>query len=266
MHYIHAYIHIFKHYSHDFIGDGDDSPPKVSEKALPGEFVARISTIDPDSKQEYNNVSISLEGGDGFFGLETVNSAVYLVVGSKKLDREIKPSVTLTVVAKDKGNPYLNASNKFTIQVEDDNDNSPIFEVEEYHASVLETAEPNSVVVQVKANDEDFGENARITYELIPSPETHSNWFDINQSTGVITTKSHIDCEIDPTPILTVLAKDHGKPALTGSATVVVHLIDNNDAPSKTQLLTIISYSPYKTNHRLKITTKENIYIRCAYI
>lgn len=198
-------------------GESDDSPPKVSEKALAGEFVARISIIDPDTKQEYNNVSILLEGGEGYFGLETVNSAVYLVVGSKKLDRENKPSFSLMVVAKDKSNPYLNASSKFTIYVEDDNDTPPTFEVEEYHASVLEMAETGSVVIQVKARDEDSGENARILYELVSSPETHSNWFEINEESGVITTKSHVDCEIDPTPILTVLAKDHGKPPLTGS-------------------------------------------------
>jgi hypothetical protein len=90
-----------------------------------------------------------------------------------------------------------------------------------------------SVVVQVKARDDDSGENARILYELLHTPETHSNWFEINQESGIITTKSHIDCEIDPTPILTILAKDHGNPPLTGSAMVVVHLIDTNDTPSK---------------------------------
>lgn len=238
-----------------FSGESDDSPPKVSEKAQVGEFVARISIIDPDTKQEYNNVSISLEGGDSYFGLETVNSAVYLVVGSKKLDREIKPSFTLMVVAKDKSNPYLNASTKFTIYVEDDNDSAPTFEVEEYHASVLEMAEPGSVVIQVKARDEDSGDNAQILYELVSTPETH-NWFEINEETGVITTKSHVDCEIDPTPIITVLAKDSGKPPLTGSATVVVHLIDTNDTPSKPLLLflccCLVLFSGFLFNHTHK--------------
>lgn len=200
---------------------------------MPGEFVARISIIDPVTKQEYTNASISLDNGDGSFGLETVNSAVYLVVGAKRLDREKRPSYTLTVVAKDKGNPSLNASSKFTILVEDDNDSPPSFELEEYHASVPELAEPGSVVIQVKAEDEDSGENSRILYELLSTPETHSDWFEINEETGVISTRAHIDCEIDPTPVLTVLAKDHGLPPLTGSATVVVHLIDTNDTPSK---------------------------------
>jgi hypothetical protein len=188
---------------------------------------------DPDSKQEYSNVSITLEGGEGNFVLETVNSAVYLVVANRKLDRERKPSFTLSVIARDKGNPNLNASTKFTLLVEDDNDSAPKFEDDEYHASVLEIAEPGSFILQVKARDDDFGDNARVTYELISTSLSHSQWFQINEDTGIITTLAHIDCEIDPTPRLTVVARDHGKPQLSATTTVFIHLIDTNDTPSK---------------------------------
>jgi len=206
----------------------------VSEKALQGEFVARISVTDPDSKQEYSNVSITLEGGEGNFVLETVNSAVYLVVANRKLDRERKPSFTMSVVARDKGNPNLNASTKFTLLVEDDNDSAPKFESEEYHASVLEIAEPGTFIIQVKARDDDYGDNARVTYQLLQQGNpSHPEWFEINEDTGIITTLAHIDCEIDPTPKLTVIAKDHGKPQLSGTTTVFIHLIDTNDTPSK---------------------------------
>jgi len=45
----------------------DDASPKISESAQPGEFVARISVHDPDSKTEYANVNVTLNGGDGHF-------------------------------------------------------------------------------------------------------------------------------------------------------------------------------------------------------
>ncbi|GIZ04865.1 protein dachsous [Caerostris extrusa] len=37
----------------------EDASPKISEDARPGEFVARISVNDPDSKEEYANVNVT---------------------------------------------------------------------------------------------------------------------------------------------------------------------------------------------------------------
>ncbi|KAK7043292.1 hypothetical protein SK128_010818, partial [Halocaridina rubra] len=207
----------------------DDATPKISEDAQPGEFVARISVNDPDSKEEYANVSVTLEGGDGHFDLTTQDSIIYLMVVSRPLDRELKPNYTLVVFATDQGNPPLHASRKFDLQVTDMNDNAPEFDQTVYHANVLEVADPGTSVFQLSALDRDEGNNSVITYSIRDTPETHSNWFQIDSRTGLITTRTHVDCETEPMPQITVIATDAGSPPLSSSATVKVTIRDVND-------------------------------------
>lgn len=207
----------------------DDATPKISEAAQPGEFVARISVNDPDSKTEYSNVNVSLTGGDGRFGLTTRDNIIYLVIVSLPLDRETQPNYTLDIVATDQGNPPLHASKTIQLRVTDVNDNAPEFERDVYQANVMEVADPGTSVVQVFAVDRDEGNNSAITYSLLDTLDTHSQWFRIDQHTGLVTTRAPIDCETEPVPQLTVIATDMGYPAMSSTATVLVTIHDVND-------------------------------------
>lgn len=207
----------------------DDATPKISESAQPGEFVARISVNDPDSKTEYSNVNVTLNGGEGHFGLTTRDNIIYLVIISLPLDREIQPNYTLNVIATDTGNPPLHASKTIYLRVTDINDNAPDFEREVYHANVMEVADPGTSVIQVVAIDRDEGNNSAIIYSLLDTPDTHSQWFQIDTHSGLITTRAHIDCETEPVPQLTIMAKDNGYPQLSSTATVLVTIHDVND-------------------------------------
>ncbi|KAH8279555.1 hypothetical protein KR018_000821 [Drosophila ironensis] len=207
----------------------DDASPKISESAQPGEFVARISVHDPDSKTEYANVNVSLNGGDGHFALTTRDNSIYLVIVNLPLDREMVSNYTLSVVATDKGTPPLHASKSIFLRITDVNDNPPEFEQDLYHANVMEVADPGTSVLQVLAHDRDEGLNSAITYSLAETPETHAQWFQIDPQTGLITTRSHIDCETEPVPQLTIIARDGGVPPLSSSATVLVTIHDVND-------------------------------------
>lgn len=207
----------------------DDATPKISESAQKGDFVARISVNDPDSKAEYSNVNVTLNGGDGHFGLTTRDNIIYLVIVSLPLDRESQPNYTLSVVATDNGNPPLHASKTIYLRVTDINDNAPEFERDVYHANVMEVADPGTSVLQVVAVDRDEGNNSAVIYSLADTPETHSQWFQIDAHTGLITTRAHIDCETEPVPQLTVIAKDNGHSPLSSSATVLVTIHDVND-------------------------------------
>lgn len=207
----------------------DDATPKISESAQPGEFVARISVHDPDSKTEYSNINVTLSGGDGRFGLTTRDNIIYLVIVSLPLDREVQPNYTLKVVATDTGTPPLHASRTINLMVTDINDNAPEFENEVYHANVMEVSDPGTSVLQVLATDKDDGNNSAITYMLVDTFETHSSWFQIDSRSGLVTTRAHVDCETDPVPRLTVIATDNGFPPLSSSATVLVTIHDVND-------------------------------------
>ncbi len=216
----------------------DDATPKISEGAESGEFVARISVNDPDSKNEYSNVNVTLEGGDGRFGLTTQDNIVYLVVVSLPIDRELQSNYTLNVTATDTGSPPLHAFKTFVLQVTDVNDNAPQFEHAHMYASVSETAEPGTSVFQVRATDKDEGPNGRLRYSLYDAdrtadsasgPSTASSWFEIDANTGLITTKAHVDCDTEPVPKLLVVTADDGTPPLSSSATLFVTIHDVND-------------------------------------
>ncbi|KAK0175451.1 hypothetical protein PV327_009199 [Microctonus hyperodae] len=202
----------------------DDATPKISESAQPGEFVARISVSDPDSRTEYSNATVTLTGGDGHFGLATRDNIIYLVVVERPLDREEKPIYDLSVEATDAGTPPLRAVRTFKLLVTDVNDNAPVFEQERYEAHLLEASEPGTSVIRVKANDADYGLNSIIKYSL-----KNSTWFTIDEETGLITTVTHVDCETDPAPLLIVIATDTGRPSLSGSAIVRITVHDLND-------------------------------------
>lgn len=245
----------------------DDATPKISEAAQPGEFVARISVHDPDSKTEYANVNVSLNGGDGRFGLTTRDNIIYLVITALPLDRETQPNYTMSVIASDQGTPPLHAVKSLYLKVTDVNDNAPEFERDVYQANVVEVAEPGTDVIQVRAHDRDDGNNSAIVYTLLETPETHSPWFQINQRTGLITTRAHIDCETDPVPKLMVMAKDNGVPQLTATATVLVTIHDINDnEPQFDQSFYNATVSEKESNGRciLKVSRKQeknnNIY------
>ncbi|XP_053677409.1 protein dachsous [Anopheles nili] len=238
----------------------DDATPKISESALPGEFVARISVNDPDSRAEYSNVNVTLSGGEGHFGLTTRDNIIYLVIVSLPLDREAKPNYTLSVIATDTGNPPLHAAKDIFLTVTDINDNAPEFEKEVYHANVMEVADPGTSVIQVTAIDRDEGNNSAIIYSLLDTPDTHSHWFQIDMHSGLITTRAHIDCETDPVPQLIVIAQDNGRPALSSTGTVLVTIHDVNDnEPIFDQSFYNVSVSENETKGRciLKVSATD---------
>nr|XP_033326579.1 protein dachsous [Megalopta genalis] len=202
----------------------DDATPKISESAQPGEFVARISVSDPDSRTEYSNATVTLTGGEGHFGLATRDNIIYLVVVERPLDREEKPVYELSVEATDAGTPPLRAVRTFRLLVTDVNDNAPKFGQERYEAHLLGASEPGTPVLNVTATDLDDGANSAVKYSLM-----NSTWFAIDENSGLITTITHVDCEADPAPTLVVVATDSGRPALSSSATVRVTVHDLND-------------------------------------
>ncbi|XP_053728138.1 protocadherin-16-like [Synchiropus splendidus] len=206
----------------------EDGSPRISEGAQPGQYVARISVTDPDYG-EYANVNVSLEGGDGKFGLTTKDNIIYLICVDRILDREERDTYELRVMATDSGTPPLRAESSFTIQVTDVNDNPPLFDQPVYRQVIPEVVFPGSFVLQVTARDKDQGPNGDITYSILHNKGAFSNWFGIDAITGIITTLSQLDYEKNPNPAITVLATDGGKPPLSSTAVVNIALQDIND-------------------------------------
>lgn len=205
----------------------EDETPTISENAEPGEFVARISVSDPDVHTPISHVNVTLQGGEGHFGLTTRDNIVYLIILAQKLDYEVKSFYTLTVVAADSGTPPRVANKTFTLHVGDVNDNPPTFSESVYQAEVQESMVAGSSILQVTAQDWDGGTNAKVSYGMVPSAS--SQWFAIDNSSGLITTRTRVDCDMASELSFQVVAVDYGVPRMTATASVMVTIKDVND-------------------------------------
>ncbi|KAI9552006.1 hypothetical protein GHT06_022343 [Daphnia sinensis] len=116
------------------------------------------------------------------------------------------------------------------IAIRDVNNHQPIFLQAIYNVSISELLLPGSNVTQVSATDADFGENARLNYKI---ERASYNKFQIDPETGVIKVTQPLDFDKQNTYSLQLVAVDNGWPALTGSAAVLVNVLDKNNHPPK---------------------------------
>lgn len=117
----------------------------------------------------------------------------------------------------------------------DVNNNSPQFLLESYNVSIHENVPIGYSVITVEAIDEDLDMNADLTYYI---QEGSFNHFSIDHITGLIYTSSKLDFDQHSNYAIKTLAIDKGTPALTGSSTVFINVINvNNKIPEFTPTL-----------------------------
>ncbi|XP_060784124.1 cadherin EGF LAG seven-pass G-type receptor 1 isoform X2 [Neoarius graeffei] len=145
-------------------------------------------------------------------------------------DREVCSYYQLIVEANDQGRDPgpRSATATVHITVEDENDNFPQFSEKRYVVQVPENVVVNSEIAQVKATDNDAGNNAKVHYSIISG--NVKGQFYIHSPTGVIDVINSLDYEIIREYNLRIKAQDGGRPPLINSTgMVVVHVVDVND-------------------------------------
>ncbi|XP_048189851.1 protocadherin Fat 2 [Perognathus longimembris pacificus] len=117
------------------------------------------------------------------------------------------------------------------IQVEDVNDNKPVFEADPYKAFLTENMPAGTTVIQVTANDQDTGTDGQVSYRLLAESGSQIHeLFAIDSGSGWITTLQELDCEAQQTYRFYVVASDHGRTVqLSSQALVEVSITDEND-------------------------------------
>ena len=140
-----------------------------------------------------------------------------LIYTSGFLDRESMPKYSFKVEALDNVT-QSGATITVYINVEDENDNAPDFEIGTYDVNIAENAVVGSYCIRVMAADRDSGDNARISYKVLNGGDL----FGIDGTTGKIYTRRPLDRETMERHQLTVLASDHGIPSYSGTAKVLV--------------------------------------------
>ncbi|XP_074408343.1 protocadherin alpha-8-like [Zonotrichia albicollis] len=118
------------------------------------------------------------------------------------------------------------------LEVTDINDNAPVFPAARKNLSIAEfTTLPGSRFPLEGASDADIGANAQLTYTLSPSEHFSLDLQKSNERNiepELVLTKS-LDRETIPVHRLVLTATDGGRPSLTGTMELVIHVLDTND-------------------------------------
>ncbi|KAG8225978.1 hypothetical protein J437_LFUL006207, partial [Ladona fulva] len=163
--YGHCQVNVIIHDVNDNAPEFDSPTVRISvpENVELGAALYAAHASDPDGGDN-GAVRYSLSVNPGaLFAVDPRRGTLTL---ARHLDYETATRHALVVAASDLGSPPLSSNLTIHVEVQDVNDNPPVFERPEYTASVPESLAANSQVVQVSASDSDTGNNARLTYSV----------------------------------------------------------------------------------------------------
>ncbi|XP_017341194.2 protocadherin alpha-5 isoform X5 [Ictalurus punctatus] len=216
----------------------------IAESAFPGERFPLPNAFDADIGS--NSVKSYKLNQNDHFSLDVQSSGEQSVsaelVLQKSLDREKQSVIQLTLTAIDGGKPPRSGSLNIIVNVEDTNDNIPVFSKSLYKARVHENAPAGSVVVTVHASDLDEGLNGEIVYEFYKQDNDQDiNAFSINPETGEIIIKGELDYERKSAVEIRVQAKDKGQKPRAAHCKVLVEVVDVNDNIPEISVTSLVS-------------------------
>jgi protocadherin delta 1 len=146
------------------------------------------------------------------------------------LDRETTGHYHLQVVAYDGGSSPRSGSIDIFIEVEDANDNSPVFDQESYEVVIDENTPRMTNIIQIRARDADWGQNGKVQYSLSSrSANAYGHLFGIHNSTGQVYVKGLVDYEESSSYHLSITARDSGPGSVPSSTSLLINIRDLND-------------------------------------
>ncbi|XP_049643300.1 protocadherin alpha-2-like [Suncus etruscus] len=213
----------------------------VKENNAPGCHIFTVSARDADA-QENARVSYALVerrvGERALSSYVSVHAESGQVFALQPLDHEELELLRFQVSARDAGVPPLGSNVTLQVFVLDENDNAPALLPAGAGALggargelVSRSVGAGHVVAKVRAVDADSGYNAWLSYELAPGAGGARSPFRVGLYTGEISTTRGLDEADAARQRLLVLVKDHGEPALTATATLLLSLVESGQAP-----------------------------------
>ena len=138
--------------------------------------------------------------------------------------------LTFDLAVYDAGVPQFSAMASVVVNIENLNDESPIFEYPQgYSVSIPENSPLGTEIIQVKATDSDEGEFGQVTYEL-----SNPNFaIDPNDGTVTVVNSQILDRESNPEITLQLIAKDVAPNSRTTSVPLNITITDENDNPPR---------------------------------
>ncbi|XP_069510287.1 protocadherin gamma-A6-like isoform X46 [Ambystoma mexicanum] len=203
---------------------------KVMENTPPGTAIALLQIYDRDSG-EYGEVVCSIPAQLPF-QLKKSFGTYYNLVTDGSLDREQISEYIITITAKDKGDPPLFNTETVRLQVLDENDNAPVFQLPSNTVYINENVPSGTSIFKICAKDLDSDQNGKITYSIIESligDQPVTSYVSINSESGIIYALRLFDFEEFRKFQVQVKAQDGGSPTLSSNVTVAFVIVDQND-------------------------------------
>ncbi|KAM9795576.1 LOW QUALITY PROTEIN: protocadherin-12 [Neosynchiropus ocellatus] len=188
-------------------------------------YLALVMVSDADAGDN-GRVRAEIRRGSGPFRLKQIHKDNYMILTYGSLDREQVSAYNITLLAYDHGDPPLVGIKHLLVQVLDENDNAPVFSSSVYKASLRENNRANQPVLRVEATDLDLDLSGRVSFFMHNSTDRK---FSVHPTSGAVTVTGPLDYEEAGFYSFTVVAVDNGHPPLTSTATVQVHIQDEND-------------------------------------
>lgn len=190
----------------------------------------QVVATDADTS-EYATLQYSLS--DGFDQTEHPLFHIQPSTGelcvSQDIDRDLGHSVhDLLVKAQDPGG--LSAQAYVHIDIEDLNDNAPVFNPSQYTVSVSSHSQPGTEILTVIATDADSGPYGHVSYHLLPADM--SSLFTLDKQTGVLFLSSSLGHLGAVSVKLSISAQDGGGLTSSSPAEVTVHILTSGQAPA----------------------------------
>ncbi|XP_041905431.1 protocadherin-23 isoform X3 [Corvus kubaryi] len=191
----------------------------------------QVKATDADADQ-FGEIEYSLYDGFNFyekskaFQIDPHTGQIFV---SQDIDREGDPTTyDLLVKATDGGG--LSAQAFVCIEIEDINDNQPVFEQDIYVTSISSHTQLGTEIINVVATDRDSGIFGVVTYELVPGE--FSSFFTVDTSTGIIYLTSALGQLAHSALFLTVSARDGGGLPSASNAAVTVNILQTVLVPA----------------------------------
>ncbi|XP_056328707.1 cadherin-related family member 2 [Danio aesculapii] len=168
-----------------------------------GEYAFQIVATDPDD----DPLTYKIGGTDaGFFSVEEHTGNVTI---RSLLDRETKEFLNIDAMVND--GVYEDVRKTIYINVEDANDNIPIFNSLPYNEDVPENTTVGTTLFTASATDMDFGQAGIVSYKIDEVVPDDKDMFSIVATTGVVTLVGNLNfTEKSPFYQIRINASDGG--------------------------------------------------------
>ncbi|XP_054073027.1 protocadherin gamma-A10-like [Rissa tridactyla] len=209
---------------------------RVAENNAAGALVLTVRAADADWGQNARVRYRLWEGrvrGAPLSSYVSVHAETGALYALRSFDHEEVREVGLWVRAEDGGAPSLSSNVSVRLVIVDENDNAPqvLYPPSASGAGwagvelAPRSAEPGALVAKVVAVDADAGQNAWLSYELAKA--TEPALFRVGLHSGEVRT-ARVPLSRDAArQSLVVVVKDHGRPALSATATLTVVLAES---------------------------------------